>query len=255
MKTRGYGALLAFTFCLISALSVLYWSNIKGQLTVSGGASGSSELPIKCVQTDSPQIALTFDTASGNEDTARILEILRSNDVTATFFVTGGWVDAYPEDIKAIQAAGHDLGNHSATHSDMNGLDAKKQTEELLTVHQKVKALTGADMTLFRPPFGDYNDLVIQTARENGYFTILWDIDSMDWKDYGTDSIIDAVYNHRRLGNGSIILCHNGAKYTAEALDPLIKLLKEKGFEFVPVSRLIYRENFHIDQDCRQIPD
>ena len=144
------------------------------------------------------------------------------------FFVTGGWVDAYPEDIKAIQAAGHDLGNHSATHSDMNGLDAKKQTEELLTVHQKVKELTGADMTLFRPPFGDYNDLVIQTARENGYFTILWDIDSMDWKDYGTDSIIDAVYNHRRLGNGSIILCHNGAKYTAEALDPLIKLLKEK---------------------------
>ena len=85
MKTRGYGALLAFTFCLISALSVLYWSNIKGQLTVSGGASGSSELPIKCVQTDRPQIALTFDTASGNEDTARILEILRSNDVTATF--------------------------------------------------------------------------------------------------------------------------------------------------------------------------
>ena len=168
---------------------------------------------------------------------------------------TGGWADAYPEDVKAIQKAGHDLGNHSTTHPDMSALGSEEQTAELMTTHQKVKDLTGVDMTLFRPPFGDYNDSVISNARKNGYFTIQWDVDSLDWKDYGTDTIIDTVYNHRHLGNGSIILCHNGAKYTAEALDPLIRILKEQGFEFVPVSRLILKENYHMDEEGRQISD
>ncbi len=255
MKTRGSGALFAFTCCLIAALSILYWSNTKGQLTTSGTTLNSRELPIYCVQTAQPQIALTFDAAWGNEDTARILEILKANDVTATFFITGGWADAYPEDVKAIQKAGHDLGNHSTTHPDMSALGSEEQTAELMTTHQKVKDLTGVDMTLFRPPFGDYNDSVISNARKNGYFTIQWDVDSLDWKDYGTDTIIDTLYNHRHLGNGSIILCHNGAKYTAEALDPLIRILKEQGFEFVPVSRLILKENYHMDEEGRQISD
>ena len=79
-------------------------------------------------------------------------------------------------------------------------------------------------------------------------------MDSLDWKDYGVSSIIDTVANHKHLGNGSIILCHNGAKYTAQALDTLITTLKEKGYQFVKVSDLIYKENYTMDVEGRQTP-
>ena len=80
-------------------------------------------------------------------------------------------------------------------------------------------------------------------------------MDSLDWKDYGVDAIIDTVCNHKHLGNGSIILCHNGAKYTAQALDKMITKLIEQGYEFVPVSQLIYKEDYHMNHEGRQIPN
>ena len=121
--------------------------------------------------------------------------------------------------------------------------------------HEKVKALTGYEMNLFRPPYGDYNNTVIQTAYSSGYYPIQWNVDSLDWKDYGVEDIINRVIESKDLGNGSIILMHNGAKYTAEALDTLIKKLKEKGYQLVPVSELIYKENYHMDASGKQIPD
>ena len=165
-----------------------------------------------------------------------------------------GWVDAYPDDVKYILSEGHDLGNHSENHKNMSQLsDAEKKTE-LMSVHDKVKALTGYDMFLFRPPYGDYDNAVIKTARECGYYAIQWDVDSLDWKDYGVDSIIKTVTQHKHLGNGSIILCHNGAKYTAQALDTLISTLQEAGYTFVPLSELIYRDNYTMDHEGRQLP-
>ena len=122
-------------------------------------------------------------------------------------------------------------------------------------MHEKVKELTGYEMFLFRPPYGDYDNHVITNARSIGYYSIQWDVDSLDWKDYGTTSIINTVTRHKHLGNGSIILCHNGAKYTAEALDSLIQELKAQGYTFVPLSELIYRDHYHLDQEGRQIPD
>lgn len=216
---------------------------------------GNRELPVYCVETEEPKIALTFDAAWGNEDTARILEILNKEEVKVTFFMTGGWVEAYPEDVKAILAAGHDLGNHSENHKNMSSLSDSEKKEELMTVHNRVKKLTGYEMSLFRPPYGDYDNAVVNVAKECGYMTIQWDVDSLDWKDYGADSIIKTVTENGHLGNGSIILCHNGAKYTAEALETLIITLKEQGFTFVPVSELIYRENYHMNHEGRQIKD
>ena len=124
-----------------------------------------------------------------------------------------------------------------------------------MSVHDKVKALTGYEMFLFRPPYGDYDNSVVLTARKCGYYPIQWDVDSLDWKDYGADAILDKVLNHKHLGNGSIILCHNGAKYTAEALEALIDGLQEKGYQVVPVSELILREDYHMDAEGRQIPN
>lgn len=225
---------------------------IGGYVTVSSNVNGR-ELPIYCVETDEKKVALSFDAAWGNEDTRQILDILKKHDVHVTFFMTGGWVEKYPDDVKAIHDAGHDLGNHSENHKNMSQLSDDEKTQELMKVHEKVKELTGVDMNLFRPPYGDYDDAVILNAKENGYYTIQWDVDSLDWKDYGVDSIIDTVVNHKNLGNGSIILCHNGAKYTKEALEAMIVGLKEKGYEIVPVSELIYREDYHMDVTGRQI--
>lgn len=212
----------------------------------------NKKLPIYCVQTDAPKVAISFDAAWGNEDTATILSILEKHNVKATFFMTGGWVESFPDDVKAIAAAGHDLGNHSQNHKQMSQISADECRQELQSVHDKVKALTGQDMVLFRPPYGDYNDTLIDAANSLGYHVIQWDVDSLDWKDYGADAIVSRVLDHKHLGNGSIILMHNGAKYTKDALDQVITGLQEKGYELVPISQLIYKENYEMDHEGRQ---
>ena len=238
-----FGALFVFTAGMVRVLG--------GAATVSNSVGGR-ELPIYCVETDKPQIALTFDAAWGNEDTKQIMEILRKHNVKVTFFMTGGWVNSYPEDVKMILTEGHDLGNHSENHKNMSQISDSEIKEEVMKVHEKVKELTGYDMFLFRPPYGDYDNHVIKGVRACGYYPIQWDVDSLDWKDYGVDSIVNTVCSHKHLGNGSIILCHNGAKYTAQALDTLITTLKDKGYEFVPLSQLILRDDYHLDHEGRQ---
>lgn len=247
-RLKKYAAMF-FSLAILLCASYVYLSSYA---TVSSNVNGK-ELPIYSVETEEKKAALTFDAAWGNEDTQRILDILAKYDVHATFFMTGGWVEAFPDDVKAIQAAGHDLGNHSEHHKNMSQLSEEQKTEELLSVHKKVKELTGAEMELFRPPYGDYDDAVILNAKENGYYTIQWNVDSLDWKDYGVKSILDTVLNNKELKNGSIILCHNGAKYTADALEELIAGLKDQGYELVPVSELIYKEDYHMDVSGRQI--
>lgn len=243
-----YGIFALTAFAVLRGLILTAGSSIRVSNSVNG-----RELPIYCVETKEPKIALTFDAAWGNEDTQKILEVLKKHDVHVTFFMTGGWVENYPDDVKAILAAGHDLGNHSENHKNMSQLSDAEKKEELMKVHDKVRTLTGYEMFLFRPPYGDYDNAVVNVAKDCGYYTIQWDVDSLDWKDYGVDSVIKTVTEHKHLGNGSIILCHNGAKYTAQALDTLITKLKEKGYTFVPVSELIYRDGYHMNVEGRQI--
>ncbi|MBQ7102888.1 MAG: polysaccharide deacetylase family protein [Anaerotignum sp.] len=212
------------------------------------------KLPIYCVQTEEPKVSVSFDAAWGAEDTDELLRILEENEVKATFFLCGYWVEKYPDEVKKIAEAGHDLGNHSATHPHMSQLSAEQITEELQKCHQNVKDLTGIEMELFRPPFGEYDNKVIETATKNDYYTIQWDIDSLDWKEQGTEAEINQVLNHKHLGNGSIILFHNDAKYTPQVLDTILKGIKEKGYEIVPISELIHRGEFELDHEGRQIP-
>ena len=241
-----------FFWCAVLIFAFSIGKYASDNVTVSNSVDGR-ELPIYCVETEEKKIALSFDAAWGNEDTAAILEILKKHDVHVTFFMTGGWVESYPDDVKAILAAGHDLGNHSENHKNMSQLSNDQCQNELMQVHNKVKELTGYEMFLFRPPYGDYDNHVITNAKACGYYTIQWDVDSLDWKDYGVDSIIKTVTTHKHLGNGSIILCHNGAKYTAQALDAMITNLKEQGYEIVPISQLIYKEHYHMNHEGRQI--
>ena len=251
--SRKTTTLAAAVLVLAGLLGIRYRE--EGTLLPTSSSAAGRELPIYCVQTEEPKIALTFDAAWGNDDTKKIMEILKKHDVKVTFFMTGGWVESYPDDVKMILAEGHDLGNHSQNHKNMSQISDSEKEKELMSVHDKVKELTGYDMFLFRPPYGDYDSKLIRVARKCNYYAIQWDVDSLDWKDYGAESIIKTVTQNKHLGNGSIILCHNGAKYTAEALDTLITTLKDAGYEFVPLSELIYRDRYHMDHEGRQIPD
>ncbi len=212
----------------------------------------NKSLPIYCVDTPKNIVSLSFDAAWGNEDTKDILKILKEKNIHVTFFMTGGWVSSYPDDVKRIAKAGHDLGNHSENHKQMSQLSMDACKSEIMTVNDKIKELTGITPTLFRPPYGDYNNTLINCVKDCHYHCIQWDVDSLDWKNYGVDSIVSTVLNHPHLGNGSIILMHNGAKYTKDALPLVIDGLQKKGFEIVPISRLIYKSDYEMDHEGRQ---
>jgi polysaccharide deacetylase family sporulation protein PdaB len=213
--------------------------------------SPKKELPIYSVDRNDKKIAISFDAAWGDEFTDDILEILDKYKVKSTFFLVGFWVDKYPNWVEEIHNRGHEIGNHSSTHPNMSQLSRDQIIKELKDTEDKIYNITKKKPILFRPPFGDYNDLVIQTAREMGYFTIQWDIDSLDWKELGVEPVVDRVL--KNVTDGSIVLFHNNAKYIKEYLPIVIQRLQEKGYEIVPISELIYKDNYEIDNRGRQI--
>ncbi len=168
--------LLFFYAAVITVVSI----NIREKTTAT--AKNSKELPIYSVDVKERKVALSFDAAWGNTDTSQILDILDKYNVKVTFFMTGGWVEKYPEDVKAIYEAGHDLANHSENHKQMSKLNFNQCKEEIMKVHTKVEELTGANMCLFRPPYGDYNDNLIKAVESCGYYTIQWSVDILDIK-------------------------------------------------------------------------
>ena len=206
------------------------------------------KLPIYCVDTQKKQIALTFDTAWGNEDIPQILKILKQENVKATFFFCGDWISKYPADIKTIYEEGH--GDH---HKYMTKLTDKQQKEEIQGVTQKIQGLLGIKIDLFRAPYGDYNESVVRNARKMNYYMIQWNVDSLDWQEPTKEQLTKKVCEHKNLSPGSIILMHTGTKCTKQALKQIIKNIKAKGYEFVPVSRLIYRRDYRIDPTGKQM--
>ncbi|MDR1537966.1 MAG: polysaccharide deacetylase family protein [Clostridiales bacterium] len=213
------------------------------------------KLPIYSVETQEKRVAISFDAAWGADDTDKLLSILKDHDTLATFFLCGYWVDKYPEEVKKIYEAGHDIGNHSKTHAHGGELSFSQNVEEIMGAHEKIKKLLGIDMNLYRPPYGEYNNTVIQAAQDNNYFPIQWDVDSHDWMNKGVDYEINRVLNNKNLRNGSIILFHNDAKDTPIALPVILDGLKERGYTVGPVSALIYKEGYHLDNTGRQFLD
>jgi len=209
-------------------------------------------LPIYSVDIPDPRISITFDAAWGADDTDTILQILADNNVRSTFFLCGYWVERYPDEVRKLVAGGHDVGNHGNTHAHGAQLSLEQNKAEIQGAHDKIRAITGLNASLFRPPYGEYNNTVISAAEALGYFTIQWDVDSHDWMNRGPEYQINRVLNHPDLQNGSIILFHNGARYTPQTLGTIIQGLRSKGFELVPISELIHTENFRLDHTGRQ---
>ena len=179
------------------------------------------KVPIYNVEMEEKQVAISFDAAWGADKTQGIIDILNEFDCSATFFLVGFWVDDYPDMVKAIDEAGLEIGTHSNTHPDMVKLDKATMKSELETSISKIKAITGKEVSLFRAPFGSYNNALLETAESLNLKTIQWDVDSLDWKGLSASDIANRVLS--RVKNGSIILCHNGTKHTADSLDMILK--------------------------------
>ena len=210
------------------------------------------KLPVYSVETAEKKLAITFDCAWGTEHTDAILRELERAGVRATFFMVQFWAEKYPEYVKKIADAGHEIGTHSATHSYMSKLSAAAIAAELESSSAAIEKVTGKEVELFRAPYGDYDDLLIETAAAQGYTTVQWDVDSLDWKDLSASEIALRVTGGAR--QGSIILCHNNGLHTAEALPAVFSALQSTGYTFVPVGELLIRGPSTIDAAGRQHP-
>lgn len=208
-------------------------------------ASTDRKIPIYCVDSDKKECAISFDAAWGNEQTDTLLDILDENNVKTTFFLVGDWVKKYPDSVKKIAEKGHDIGNHSSTHPYMTQLGATDMTKELTDCNKEIKKLTGKSPTLFRPPYGDYNNDVVEAVNSLDMYCVQWNIDSLDWKDPSAEQIVQNCVS--KLENGSIILLHNGATNTPTALPKVIEAIKSKGFKIVPISKLLLKGDYTTD--------
>lgn len=220
--------------------------------TTSKAITASAEprdIPIYCVDRDDKKVAISFDAAWGNEQTDTLLKILKEKNVTATFFLVGDWVDKYPESVKKIAQMGHDVENHSDTHPYMTKLSSEQMQSEIKNCNEKIKTITGKSPTLLRPPYGDYNNQVVNAVKEQGMYCVQWDIDSLDWKDPTPQKMVDKITS--KLQSGSIILMHNGAKNTPQALPQIIDAVRAQGYEFVPISEIILQGNYTTDHEGR----
>lgn len=235
---------------LVFLYGIRHIPNATNTMTVS--QMTASELPIYCVDTQTSAVALTFDSAWGTEDLNDILAILNAHHAKAVFFVTGEWARKNPDAIRAIDAAGHEIGNHGDTHKHMPTLSKEEMAAEIQNCHNTVYDIIGKDMTLFRAPYSDWNETVVDVAHMMGYSAINQSVDSLDWKDYGVDAIIKQVCQNKNLENGSIILLHNGATYTRDALDSVLTNLEQQGYQFIPLSSMIYLSDYYLDHTGKQ---
>ncbi|MDI3508284.1 MAG: peptidoglycan-N-acetylglucosamine deacetylase [Clostridiales bacterium] len=242
--------LIQIAVILVLIAVVLLILHQTGTIALGVFFAANRELPIYSVDVPDKRIAISFDASWGAEQTDQLLKVLKERNIKTTFFLVGIWIDKYPDKVKAIANDGHEIGNHSNTHPHMNKLSEQQIRDELDKVSQKIAVLTGKKTTLFRPPFGEYNDKVVRTARAAGYEVIQWDVDSLDWKNYGVEDEVDRVL--KKVRNGSIVLFHNDAEYTPQALPIILDKLIQDGYKIVPVSELIYPPPYYIDHTGRQ---
>ena len=187
-----------------------------------------------------------------NELTSTVVRlILEEKNVHATLFVSDTWAKNYPELLCTIHNAGHDIGGLWTTQA---SLSIREQTLTLENLTQRIDRLTDSETTLFRFEDGNYDNSAIRLIQESGGYPVQWNINSMDWKDYGAQDILHRILNSRQLQNGSILLFHAGTVYTAQALPDLIDNLEDQGYQPVPISELIWKHSYYMDADGVQIP-
>lgn len=185
-------------------------------------------------------IYLTFDEGYENGCSSKILDILKANNVKAAFFVTKSYIDSEPELVKRMAEEGHIVGNHSTTHPDMTTLSDAQIKQEIEGCANAYKNLTGKDMPkFFRPPAGVYSIRTLEKTKELGYKTIFWSFAYKDWvttEQPGAEAAYQNVMTNYH--NGSVMLLHAVSESNTQALDRIIKSLKEQGYTFKSLEEL-----------------
>lgn len=237
-------AIVSIAICLIAILltcSIGYYSVAFSQ---------NRKVPIYCVDRQDNYIAISFDAAWGADKTQKIMDVCDSYGVKATFFLVGFWMEKYPEMVKEIAARGFEIGTHSATHPQMSKLSKEQCAEELSSSCRQIFELTGRNVTLFRPPFGDYNNTLLDVCENMQLYAIQWSVDSLDWKGLSAEQIASRV---QKAQSGDIILCHNNSDHIVEALPLIFEWAKMKNLKFCSIGELIYHQNYTVDSTGKQI--
>lgn len=185
------------------------------------------------IDENAPMIALTFDDGPNPTYTTRILDTLKANYSHATFFVVGDNSEKYQDTLKEIALAGCEIGNHTYSHANLTSISDAKVEEELDKVDRAVKKATGENTTVIRPPYGAYDDDLLELLDKP---VILWDLDTEDWDSRNAQKIVDNIMD--TVKDGDIILMHDIYDSTAEAVEILVPKLKEQGYQIVTVSEL-----------------
>lgn len=183
------------------------------------------------------KLALTFDDGPYPVFTSQYLKVLAEHQVPATFFMVGSRVKCYPEIAKKIPLWGCEVGGHSYGHAKLKGKTGAALEKDFQSTVEVIKSAVGVDLVLFRPPYGAYDNTVLDTAGKFGLTTVNWNVDPRDWETDVSNTIAYRVIS--RVQEGSIVVLHEGRKGTLEALPRIIKALKKEGYQFVTVSQLM----------------
>lgn len=239
----------ALCLCLL-ALSALYVGPLQAEAT--DVLAVKRVLPVYSVEREDKVISVTFDASWGGDKTLAILDLLDEYDAKATFFLVGIWVDKYPELVREIAARGHEIGNHSDSHAHFPQISESKIRQELDSCSDKIEALTGVRPTLFRPPYGDYDNKVVTVSRDEGYECVQWSIDSLDWKNRGVADLVRRATTN--VQPGDIILFHNDSQYIVEALPQILAFYRDQGFTMIPACDILLEGETTIDVQGKQHP-
>lgn len=182
-----------------------------------------------------PCVALTFDDGP-TEQTPRLLDILRQQRVPVTFFVLGSAAERHPETIERAVNEGHRIGNHSWSHLNLRHKPAGQVAFEIDRANQTIERLSGEAPRLMRPPYGAYDQSVLNKLRANGQAAILWSVDPRDWDTTDVNLVVERATG--AATNGSIILLHDNHASTVDAVESIIQDLRTRGFYFVTVETL-----------------
>lgn len=235
--------LIVSAFLVVAGISSRYEA-------ISAAKTQERKIPVYCVDTNEKKIAVTFDAAWGAEDTDELLSILQEYNAKATVFVVGDWARKYPDAVRAFYDAGHTIGNHSDSHKAYSKLSLAEIQADIETCNAEIEKITGEKPRLLRAPSGDYSNDTLTAAEGLSMQTVQWSVDSLDWQGLSVEEMVTRVSGAAE--NGSILLFHNDVKNTPEALRQTLKILSEKGYQFVTAEELLYWENYRIDSAGKQ---
>lgn len=246
-RQAAIGLLILFLTAVVVVLAAAVIPYAYAHVT----AAPEEATPICCTDRADRVVSLSFDAAWGDEDVEELIRVLDRHGVKATFFVTGDWVDRCEESVEALHEAGHEIMNLSNSYPNMTHLSRDNLLAEIRTASDKIQAVTGTRPSLFRAPYGAYNQELMETLDSLQMQGIRWNIDSLDWNGLSAQKMTQLVV--REAEPGSILLFHVAAAHTAQALDGILETLRAEGYTFLPVSEMIYTEEYILNAEGRQI--